>query len=147
MNKRNRKLAWGQLAALVIFVALGFVTPESYVWVPCMFIVLTFYLLCDHLGSSMRFFPKGTFKSCVKPQRTANPSREPLFPTGTTGITKTKMMPLGRIQIGNQVLDALSISGALDTGIEVEVVGQELNQPKVRKLEVDERVNASPATE
>ena len=63
------------------------------------------------------------------------PKAESIFPVGTKGITKTRMMPTGRIQIGDQLLDALSTSGALEAGIEIEIIGQDLNQPKIRKLE------------
>jgi hypothetical protein len=62
MNKRKKKLAWGLFTALLVFVAVAIVTPKDFVWIPSIFVVLTFFLLFDHLGSSMRFFPKGTFK-------------------------------------------------------------------------------------
>ena len=61
--------------------------------------------------------------------------KDDCFPVGTRGVTKTKMMSSGRIEIGKHMVDALSVSGALDIGIEVEVVGQEFNQLKVRKHE------------
>lgn len=37
MNKRDKKLAWGLLAALLVFMALAFVTPKSYAWIPSIF--------------------------------------------------------------------------------------------------------------
>ena len=71
--------------------------------------------------------------------------KNPIFPVGTRGITKTKMMPAGRIQIGDQLVDALSISGSLDTDVKVEVVGEDLNQPKIRKLELAETLKDESA--
>lgn len=92
----------------------------------------------------MTFFPKGTFKSYEKKKK-ENPRTEPLFPVGTKGITKTKMMPSGRIQIEDQILDVLSTTGALDAGIEIEVVGQDVNQPKIRRLEPGRGINSEAA--
>lgn len=54
---------------------------------------------------------------------------------GSKGITKTKMMPMGKIQIGGEILDAICTSGPLDTGVEIEITGRESNYYKVRKYQ------------
>jgi membrane-bound ClpP family serine protease len=147
MNNRDKKAAWQMVIAMLVFAGLIILIPKPYNIAPALLLTLTFYILCDHIGGSVKFAPERMTKFYEKiekrmeEQNTLSPRQEPRFPEGTRGFTKTKMMPSGRIEIEGQSIEALSVSGPLEQKIEIEVVGQELNQLKIRKVEPGESGN------
>ncbi|MFP6898187.1 MAG: NfeD family protein [Roseibacillus sp.] len=67
------------------------------------------------------------------------------IPLGAKGVVKTRMMPSGKIQIGDMSVDATSVFGSINQGEAIEIVGLELGEYKVRKVEQADEADAGNA--
>ncbi|WOO40907.1 NfeD family protein [Rubellicoccus peritrichatus] len=53
---------------------------------------------------------------------------------GERGVTETQMLPAGKVKVNGQVIDAYSLSGALESGEQVEIVSKEMSHYKVKRV-------------
>lgn len=60
---------------------------------------------------------------------------------GSRGITRTTMMPVGKIEIDGQLYDAQSQQGHLDVGVAIEVVVAWMKRPVVKAITINEQSN------
>ena len=60
------------------------------------------------------------------------------IPIGARGTATARMKPSGKIKVGSNTFGATSVSGFIEAGDPVEVVGRELNEYRIKKVDPGE---------
>lgn len=100
-----------------------------------------------HTPIGRRMLNRRPGQQTESPQKRTTPDGTPLENlVGQSGIAKTDLLPSGRVQIGENKLDAISIGMPIDKGSEIVVTNVDAGRIHVRLMTDSDRQQAAPAT-